>query len=146
MINETFPIIGKLNLVLTDSEGKVVEDRTINNLIVTAGKNFFANAGLNSSTSPFTHMAIGTNGTAAALGDTALGTELTRSAFTSSSVVGNLITMSTTYGAGVGTGALQEAGIFNAPASGTLLSHVVFSVINKGALDTLTITWTITVG
>jgi hypothetical protein len=52
----------------------------------------------------------------------------------------------TTYAAGTGTGAITEAGIFNASSSGTLLSHVVFSAINKGAADSLTITWTITVG
>ena len=95
----------------------------------------------------FVAMAIGTGTTAAALGDTALQTEVARQAFTSSSVSTNVVSLSTTYAAGVGTGALTEAGILsNAVSGGTLLSHVVFSAVNKGALDTLTINWTITVG
>ena len=116
------------------------------NLIVTAGKAFLANAILNSSASPFTNMAIGTGTTAAAVGDTTLGSELARSAFTSSSVASNVVSLSTTYAAGTGTGALTEAGIFNAGSGGTMLSRVVFSAINKGSADSLTISWTITVG
>jgi len=49
------------------------------------------------------------------------------------------------WAAGDGTGALVEAGILNAASAGTLLARVVFSVINKGAADTLEITWTLTI-
>ena len=44
-----------------------------------------------------------------------------------------------------GTGAITEAGIFNASSSGTMLCRTVFSVVNKGASDSMTITWTVTV-
>jgi len=50
-----------------------------------------------------------------------------------------------TFGAGVGTGAVTEAGIFNASSAGTMLCRTTFSVINKAAADTLGITWTVTV-
>jgi hypothetical protein len=50
-----------------------------------------------------------------------------------------------TFGAGVATGAITEAGVFNALTAGTMLCRTVFSVINKGALDTLVITWKVTV-
>jgi hypothetical protein len=145
-MDDKLSIIGKLSLTLTGPDGVIKDSRNIDNLIVQVGKNFFASAGLSASASPFTNMAVGTSGTAAALGDTALGAELVRQVFTTSSVTTNVINLSTTYAAGAGTGALQEAGIFNAGTAGVMLSHVVFSVINKGALDTLTITWTITVG
>jgi hypothetical protein len=146
MLNESLPLKGELTLTLLDGEGKVKDFRDIKNLIVQVGKNFLASAIINSSTSPFTYMAIGTSGTAAATSDTALGAETARQVFTSSSVSTNVVTLSTTYAAGTGTGTLQEAGIFNASSSGTMLSHVVFSSISKAAADSLVITWTITVG
>lgn len=146
MLNETLPMKGELTVTLLDGEGKVKDFRDVKNLIVQVGKNFLASAVINSSTSPFTYMAIGTSGTAASTSDTALGAEVARQAFTSSSVSTNVVTLSTTYAAGTGTGTLQEAGIFNASSSGTMLSHVVFSSISKAAADSLVITWTITVG
>lgn len=141
MINDNLVMRGDVEIKLN---GDVVLEKK--NLIVTAGKSFLANAVLANSTSPFTHMAIGTGTTAAALTDTTLTTEVARQAFTTSSRTTNVVTLVTTYAAGTGTGALTEAGIFNASSAGTLLSHVVFSAINKGSADSLTITWTITVG
>jgi|TARA_R110000868_G_scaffold189763_1_gene433304 hypothetical protein len=141
MVNDLLSMRGDVVIKLND---EVVLEKK--NLIVTAGKAFLASAVLNSSTSPFTYMAIGTGTTAAAITDTALATELTRSAFTTSSVASNVVTLTTTYAAGTGTGTLTEAGILNNSSGGTLLSRVVFSAINKGSADSLTITWTITVG
>lgn len=140
-MNENLNLRGDVCIKLND---EVVLEKK--NLIVNTGKNFLASAVINSSASPFTHMAIGTNTTAAAVSDTSLGSELVRQAFTTSSVASNVVTLVTTYAAGTGTGALTEAGIFNASSSGTLLSRIVFSAINKGSADSLTITWTITVG
>ena len=57
----------------------------------------------------------------------------------------NTVEYVATFGAGTGTAALVEAGILNAGSGGTLLCRTVFSVVNKGADDTLTITWTITI-
>lgn len=146
MITEKLPVIGKIDATLTGPNGEIKDKRHVNNLVVQVGKNFLANAILNNSTSPFTHMAIGTNGTGPALSDTSLGTELVRQAFTTSVVNTNVVTMTATFAPGTGTGAIQEAGIFNNSVGGTMLSHVIFSVINKGSSDTLTITWTVTVG
>lgn len=44
-----------------------------------------------------------------------------------------------------GTSAITKAGIFNTASSGTLLCRTVFAAINKGANDTLAITWTVTI-
>lgn len=141
MVNDNLSMRG--DVVIRLNNEVVLEKK---NLVVTAGKAFLASAVINSSASPFTNMAIGTGSTAAAVGDTALGAEVARQAFTSSSVASNVVTLSTTYAAGTGTAALTEAGIFNAGSGGTMLSRVVFSAINKGSADSLTITWTVTVG
>jgi hypothetical protein len=141
-MNETINLKGEIEILLND---KVVLEKK--NLIVQVGKNFLASAIINSSTSPFVAIAIGTNSTPAGVNDTTLGTELIRAAYTSSSVSTNVVSLSKAFAAGVGTGTITEAGIFNnATSGGTMLSHVVFSAIGKSANDSLTINWTITVG
>lgn len=144
MINDKLDVKGRLAITLVGENGDVKLQTEVDNLVVQVGKNYLAGAILANATSPFTYMAIGTNGTAVGLADTTLGAEIARVAFTSSSVVNSVVTITTTFGAGVGTGALQEAGIFSAATLGTMLSHVTFGVINKAATDTLSITWTIT--
>jgi hypothetical protein len=56
----------------------------------------------------------------------------------------NTIAYVSSFEAGDATGAVTEAGIFNASSSGTMLCRVVFSAINKAADDTMSVTWTIT--
>jgi hypothetical protein len=90
-------------------------------------------------------MAVGSSSTAPANGDTALGGELGRVALTSSTASGAIATYIATFPAGTGTGAVVEAGIFNASSSGTMLCRTTFSVVNKGADDAMSITWAITV-
>jgi len=141
-MNEVINMVGEIEVLLNN---EVVLEKK--NLIVQVGKNFLASAVINNSTSPFVGMAIGTGTTAASTSDTTLETEVARAAFSSSSVSTNVVSLSNTYAAGTGTGAITEAGIFNNSTSGgIMLSHVVFSAVNKGSGDTLTINWTITVG
>ena len=92
-----------------------------------------------------THMAIGTDNTAAAAGNTALGNEAARQALTSTTVSSNTVEYVASFAAGTGTGAITEAGVLNAASGGTMLCRTVFSVVNKGASDSMTITWTITI-
>ena len=48
------------------------------------------------------------------------------------------------FEAGDATGAVTEAGIFNAASSGDMLCRTKFNVVNKAADDTMSVTWTIT--
>jgi hypothetical protein len=91
------------------------------------------------------HMAIGSGTTDPVIGDTSLETELGRVALTSSASAGAVVTYVASFGAGTGTGAVTEAGIFNASSAGTMLCRTEFAVVNKGADDSMTITWTVTV-
>ena len=91
------------------------------------------------------HMANGKGATAAASGDSSLGTEASRQALTSTTVNNNAVSYVASFAAGSGTGAITEAGVLNAASGGTLLCRTVFSVVNKGASDSMTITWTITI-
>ena len=145
MINDGFNLKGKVEVRLND---EVV--RNIDNLVVTDGKEFVASSMIKTtSNSPaaMSHMAIGSGSTAAAAGNSALGSQLGRVALTggTGTVSGAVVTYVATFPAGTGTGAVTEAGILNASSSGTLLCRTVFSVVNKGASDSMTITWTVTV-
>lgn len=138
---------GSLVIVLRGPDGKIKEERKVENLVVQTGLNYIASRMKDASATAMTHMAVGTNNTAAANGDTALGAEvsLSRTALTSTNVTTNSVAYACTFAAGTGTGALTEAGIFDASSSGTMLARTVFSTVNKGAADSLTITWTVTV-
>ena len=139
-IQDNLKMKGHLQVSLN---GEVVRD--IDNLVVTAGKAFVASRMKNTSDSAMSHMAVGSGTTAAAAGQTALGTELGRVSLTSTTVSSNVVTYVASFAAGTGTGAVTEAGILNASSNGTMLCRTVFSVVNKGSADSMTITWTVTV-
>lgn len=145
MFDEEIKITGSLNIILVDETGIVKDERDIKNVVVTTGKGYIASRMKDATATAMSHMAIGTGTTAAVVGDTALVTEANRQALTSTAVSGGQVTYSATFGNGQGTGALTEAAILNASSGGTMLCRTVFSVINKGANDTLAITWTVTV-
>lgn len=145
MLHDTLKMTGDLKIVLTDENGQIKHEQEIKNLVVTTGKNFIASRMKDATATAMSHMAIGTGTTAAAVGDTTLGTEVGRVALTSTTVTTNNVAYVATFPAGTGTGAITEAGILNAASAGTLLCRTVFSVINKGAADTLGITWTVSV-
>jgi len=144
MINDTIKVTGELKITVTKPDGNVHET-VVPNIVVTDGKEYIASRMKDASATAMSHMAIGTGSTAAAAGDAALGNEAGRVALTSTTVTSNAVAYVATFAAGTGTGAITEAGILNASSSGTLLCRTVFNVINKGAADTLGITWTVTV-
>ena len=139
---------GKLTISLND---KVV--RVVDNLVVTAGKNWIASRMQGVVDAAMSHMAIGTGTTAAVIGDTTLETEVARTALTTpgGSVAGNVITFLVTVPADVpditdpATTPVTEAGIFNHATTGSMAARTVFPVINKGEADSMTISWDITI-
>jgi hypothetical protein len=145
MIKETLKTLGKLDVVLTNEVGEVKQKFTVPNLVVQTGRNFISHRMVSNSNVVMSHMAIGTNNTAAALADTTLGTETARVSLTSSTVNANVVTYVATFNPGTpsAANAVVEAGIFNAASGGALLCRTVFDVVNKGTLDTLSITWTV---
>ena len=145
MIKENLKLKGHVSLVLRDKDGNVKENQEIRNLIVSDGLDLIASRLVGTSDGVMSHMAIGSDSTAAASGDSALGTELGRVAITSGTASSNVVTYTATFGAGTGTGAVKEAGLLNASSAGTMLCRTVFSVVNKSADDSLTVTWTVTI-
>ena len=139
-INDALKMKGRLQIHVND---ELVQE--VDNLVVTAGKNYVASRMKDTTATAMSHMAIGSGSTAAAANNTALGNELGRVALTSTTVSGAVVTYVASFPAGTGTGAITEAGILNASSSGTMLCRTVFSVVNKGSADSMTVTWTVTV-
>ncbi len=145
MINDDLKLRGDVAIVLKDKDGKVKDSREINNLVVSAGLTYICSRMADASAGVMSHMALGSGTTAAAAGDTDLESILgSREALDSTTASSNTITYVSSFEAGEGTGAVTEAGIFNAATSGTMLCHVIFPVVNKQADDTMSVTWTIT--
>lgn len=138
---DDFRIEENFHLVLRGPDGEIKEEREIHNTVTTAGKNGAADQILASPTlAKPTHVAIGT-GTPTG---SALGTELDRNANTSKTRSGAVVTIVADWAAGDGTGAITEAGTFDAASTGNMWMSASFSVVNKGASDTLQISWTLT--
>jgi hypothetical protein len=142
---EVLTMYGRLKIQVFGANGETKQQLDIPNLVVTTGKDFIASRMAGTSSAVMSHMAVGTDDTAAAVGDTALGSELARVALASTTVTNNDVVYVASFPAGTGTGALTEAGILNNSTGGTMLCRTVFAVINKGAADSMTVTWTVTV-
>ena len=145
MINEELKLRGDVAIVLKDKDGKVKDSRVIHNLVVNSGLTFICSRMGGTSAGVMSHMALGSGTTAASSGQTDLVSILgSREALDSTSASSNTITYVSSFEAGEGTGAVTEAGVFNAASSGTMLCRTVFAVVNKQADDTMSVTWTIT--
>ena len=144
-MEDNLKLKGDVLITVKDKDGNVKEQRHKKNLIVTAGLNFICSRMKDTSAGAMSHMGLGSGTTAAAAGQTDLVTLLgSREALDSTTVSTNTIAYVSSFEAGDATGAVTEAGIFNASSSGTMLCRVVFSAINKAADDTMSVTWTIT--
>lgn len=142
---ESLPLHPNMHLELRGPDGELKEDRWEHNLICTAGLNQILEASGAQYVNGFAYCAIGTGATAASASDTALQTEIARTTvITPTNPSAGELQFVATYAPGVGTGAITESGLLSAASVGYLLCHQVFSVINKGAGDTLTVTWQIT--
>ena len=131
---------------LFDQDGNLKLTREVHNAVTTAGKNAIADQVLASpSLGKPTHMELGT-GTG---GTTTLNAYVSgsRQALTSKTRANAVVTMVGNFAAGVGTGTITEAGIFDSATqnAGNMWVYATFTAIPKGANDTLQITWTLTI-
>ena len=148
MINENLKLSGQLNIVLKDKAGNVKDEREVKNLVVNKGVEYIASRMKDASKSVMSHMGLGSGTTAAAASQTDLVTLLgSREALDSTTISGSnneKVVYVSAFEAGDATGAVTEAGIFNVASGGDMLCRTVFSVVNKAADDTMSVTWTIT--
>ena len=138
---------GRLTIEIFSSSGLLKEKVNVPNLVVTTGRNYIASRMTGATPAVMSRMAVGTGTTEPVIANTTLETELTRVALDSQSTTANVSTYIATYAAGVATGAITEAGIFNASGAGlgTLLCRTVFGVVTKAVDDIMVITWNVTI-
>jgi len=145
-VKEQLKMTGALTIVKTNADGVIVDKRHIPNLVVTTGKNYIISRMIGTSDGVMTHMGVGTGIVSPVAGDTTLGTVLgSRVVLTSATQAANVVTYVASFNAGVSTGAITEAGIFNAITTGTMLCRTTFPVVNKEAGDSIVITWVVTI-
>ena len=144
MINENLKLSGQLNIVLKDKNGKVKTERTEKNLVVNAGLAYIISRMTGTAKSVMSHMALGSSSTAEAAGQTDLVSILgAREVLDSTTITGTSnekVQYVSSFEAGDATGAVKEAGIFNAATGSDMLSRTTFAVVNKAADDTMTVT------
>ena len=146
MIDETMQLQGAMTLIVRRASGDI-ETVHKDNIIVNVGFDFIADAIGKSASRPSVmgFIALGTGTTAAAASQSALVSELDRNAAAYAHTVGTkAFSFTADFPAGDGTGAITEAGVFNAASGGIMLDRVVFPVVNKGADDSLTEVFTFT--
>ncbi len=150
----------QLIIKVLDKDGNVKSQHEDYDLITNAGIAAIAQLIGGGSTNAFKYVAIGTGTTAAAAGDTALGTEVLRTAgtvsYTTTTVTNDTVQIQATFSkdttpsntnqsAPTGTAAITESGVFDDGTAGNMLCHQVFSAINVNwdNGDSIQITWKI---
>jgi len=141
-------MLGNLKVNLRDEFGNLRAMREIDNVFTDVGDAHVADQMASTpGEAAMSHMAVGTDTTTLTAGDTTLGGETDRNALTSftQGTAGddNKVVYVGDWAAADATAALTEAGIFNSSTAGSMLCASTFSVINKGAADTLQITYSI---
>jgi hypothetical protein len=124
------------------------------NLIVDAGLAGIASRyNGDGSEDEFKYIAVGTDDTAAAAGNTTLGTEITDSGLSRALATASRETTTATNDTAklsnefsvTGTKAIKEVGVFNAASAGTMGSRTVITTKNVESGDTITIEYTLEV-
>jgi len=140
-------VTGRLRITARDQHGRIVDKRDIPNLVVTTGRNLIRDYLAGSAPAVPSHMAVGTGTTAAAAGDTTLGTEIDRKAITQTTTaaaeVSFLMFLASTEANG---NDLTEAGVFTAASGGTMLARTTYAAITKTSLVSITYDWTLSIG
>jgi hypothetical protein len=142
-------VTGLLRLELFDEHGQLKDVREVENLVTIYGKTGIANRLMDPPT--WGHMnsiGVGTGSTPATVNDNNLVAEVARVNCPGNTGVasGATIQYTASFGPGIGTGALQEAGIFPGVTGGSTSNRATFGIINKLAGDTLVIVWNTTIG
>jgi hypothetical protein len=151
MFNDQIKAIGTVKLTLSNPTQGIKSEVIIPNLVVLAGREYMT-ARMKDTGIPaqMSDMEIGQGTTAPTSIDTTIEVAFGIQARQNLSVGGgvtssNTVTYDATFPAGVGTGSVTEAAIFNDATAGSMLCRTTFPVVNKQAADSLAVSWTVSI-
>jgi hypothetical protein len=141
-------LVGRYTAQLFGPDGVLKQEVVGKNVVCTNGKEWLASllysCALAAATNTAKYIAIGSDSTSEAASNTALGTELSRHTGTVSYISGQIYQVKATFATGSGTGSIYEYGLLSSNTGGTLISRDTEALITKGANDTLTVTYQLT--
>ena len=147
--HSTAGVSGLCNLKLFGPDGELKDEREVHNQVTLLFDAHIADALSDIGEAVIGYMGIGTATGGKSEASTDLETLLDLNALTSTTqgagAADNTVIYIGDWAAADGTGALVEAGIYVGNATGDLMCYADFAVVNKGAADTLQITWTVTI-
>lgn len=147
MIN-SLDLQGHYYVRLYGPDGALKAERAGHNVVTTVGKEFIASflksAAAAAATFTGRYIAIGSDSTGEAVGNTALGTELSRQSASVTYTSGGIYELVATFATGSGTGSIYEYGLFSSITAGTMLSRDTEALITKSSNDTLVVTYQLT--
>lgn len=150
-IQDFIKLRGSLQLALLDPEGKVIEERIVNNTVVTVGRVWILQQleSVNINTNlTISNLAIGSSTVAPTTGDTALGNEVLRvsiATFSTTNLTANPPSWQAqvSFATNQANTTLAEVGLFNSNAAGTMIAHATFASFVKATSNTLNISYNI---
>jgi len=149
MFKSHLGIKGILTLKLFGPDGKLKEERVVENTITNLMDAQVADQMSDQGDAAIGFMAVGT-GNGQGVGDGGLAVSLDRNALTSTTQQAagddNDVLYVGDWAAGDGTGVITEAGILRLDDNLTMMTYADFAAVNKLAADTLQINWTVTFG
>ncbi len=152
-IQDVIRLRGSLRIAMYDPDGKIVQERIVNNLLVTQGRSWLLGQlqTVNQLTAQaIGWIAVGTSTVAPATSDVLLGSEVTRVA------IGTWVTSTLTQNppswqavislaSNVANTTLAECGLFNTSGANlaTMLGHATFTSFSKTTSNTMNISYTV---
>lgn len=149
-MDDTIKITGRIKLIWTNVNTGEQRVEEFSNMVTTVGKEMIAQGLVGQTGKEITYIAVGTDSTAPALGDTTLGTEIARKQISVREVTNNTATFTVYFNTSEANGSLEEFGLFGDDATATADSGVLFARAlesrTKTSADTLTAVWSVAIG
>ena len=149
---QSIKVKGSVRLRVFDKDGNLKQDTGFEeNTITKAGLAQIALLSGDASAVPFTYLALGTDNTAVTSDDTTLGAEITDTGLaraaatisrTTTTVTNDTLRATYTWTA-TGVKTIEEAGLFNAASSGTMLGHKLTGSSTTANNDQVVLTYDI---